>query len=150
MLWSSQIVSSVIQAWNPSSAQDDQIGFAKRPSSPSIVAPVVGGVVGGVAGLLIISLGIFFWMRRRRRQKSEAKIETNSGDRGGNLASGFEEYKDIQPFVPTNVPQTGPSYPPGAQPPHTPRFIEGIPQPPYSNDPAQSRLTPVRNEHGSW
>jgi len=129
----------VITIANPNSGQNDQIGFARRRVSHSIVAPVVGGVVGGVAGIVIISLGIFFWVRRRDQKKLEG-IQ-GSGGQGGNVGE-FEENKYAQPSPFTahtpSLPPTSPgalSYTSNLQPRVTSGFIEGIPQTPYFNDP---------------
>jgi len=107
------------------------MGFAKRHNPPSIVGPVVGGVVGGVGGIALISLAIFFWIRRHDQQKIKDILD--SEDRGGNVGR-FVENKDIQPFPfavqPTNVPPTSPtalSYATTSQPP--------VPQSPDVNDP---------------
>jgi len=94
--------------------------------------------VGGVAGIAIISLAIFFWIRRRDQQKLKDILDAE--DRGGNVGR-FVENKDIQPFPftqPASVPPTSPtvlSYASTAQPPITPGFVEGIPRSPDVNDP---------------
>ena len=131
--------SSIVQIGNPNGSQPDQIGFARRATPPSIVGPVVGGVVGGVGGIAIISLGIFFWIRRRDQQKLKDIID--SEDRGGNVGR-FVENKDVQPFPfnaqPANVPPVSPtalSYASASQPPVSQGFVEGVPQSPDVNDP---------------
>ncbi|KAF9788328.1 hypothetical protein BJ322DRAFT_1048293 [Thelephora terrestris] len=44
-------------------------GFNQGSSSRTNVGGIVGGVVGGVAGLLIIAILLFFWLKRRRAQR---------------------------------------------------------------------------------
>jgi len=139
MLWISRIASSIIQVGNPNSAQNDQIGFARRANPPSIVGPVVGGVVGGVGGIAIISLAIFLWIRRRDRQKLKDILDAE--DRGGNVGR-FVENKDVEPFPfnaqPTTVPPISPtalSYASTSQPPVSQGFANGVPQSPNINDP---------------
>jgi len=121
----------IIQIGNPNGSQNDQIGFARRSKPPSIVGPVVGGVVGGVGGIAIISLAIFFWIRRRDQRKMKDMLD--SEDRGGNVGR-FVENKDVQPFPftaqPTNVPPTSPtalSYASASQPPTISGIVEGVP-----------------------
>jgi len=139
MLRFSRTTLSIIQIGNPNGAQNDQIGFARRANPPSIVGPIVGGVVGGVGGIAIISLAIFFWIRRRDQQKLKDILD--SEDRGGNVGH-FIENKDVQPFPftaqPTNPPPISPgafSYASAYQPPVTSGFVEGAPQSPNLNDP---------------
>ncbi|KAF9652076.1 acid protease [Thelephora ganbajun] len=129
----------IVQIGNPNGSQNDQIGFARRANPPSIVGPVVGGVVGGVGGIAIISLAIFFWIRRRDRQKLKDVLD--SEDRGGNVGR-FVENKDVQPFPftaqPTNPPPASPtalSYASASQPPVSSGFLNGVPQSPDVNDP---------------
>ncbi|KAI0091313.1 hypothetical protein BDY19DRAFT_697263 [Irpex rosettiformis] len=51
-----------------SSGSNSSSGSSGRHKK-SIVGPVVGGVVGGVAGLAIIALGVWFYLRRRNQRK---------------------------------------------------------------------------------
>lgn len=93
--------------------------------------------MGGVGGIAIISLAIFFWIRRRDQQKLRDILDAE--DRGGNVGR-FVENKDIQPFPFTAQPAnptspTGLSYASTAQPPATPGFVEGVPRSPDVNDP---------------
>jgi hypothetical protein len=125
----------IIQIGRPGGSQSDNIGFARRSNPPSIVGPVVGGVVGGVGGIALISLAIFFWIRRRDQQKIKDILD--SEDRGGNVGR-FVENKDVQPFPftaqPANVPPTSPtalSYATTSQPP----VVNDVPHSPDVNDP---------------
>lgn len=134
MPWFSWIVPSAFQIGNPNGSQNDQIGFARRRKS-SIVGPVVGGVVGGVAGIAIIALAIFFWIRRRNQKKLK-----DITDAGGHVGD-FTENKDVQLFPyatePLNVPPTSPgalSYASTFQPPVTSGFVEGVHHSPNAND----------------
>ena len=129
------IILSIIQIGRPGGSQSDNIGFARRSNPPSIVGPVVGGVVGGVGGIALISLAIFFWIRRRDQQKIKDILD--SEDRGGNVGR-FVENKDVQPFPfnaqPANVPPTSPtalSYATTSQPP----VVGDVPYSPDVNDP---------------
>jgi hypothetical protein len=130
----------IVQIGNPNGSQNDQIGFARRSAPPSIVGPVVGGVVGGVGGIAIISLAIFFWVRRRDQKKLKDMID--SEDRGGNVGR-FVENKDVQPFPftaqPANDPPTSPtalSYASASRPPTMFGIAEGVPpHSPNVNDP---------------
>lgn len=130
----------IVQIGNPNGSQNDQIGFARRASPPSIVGPVVGGVVGGVGGIAIISLAIFFWVRRRDQKKLKDMLD--SEDTGGNVGR-FVENKDVQPFPftaqPANVPPTSPtalSYAAPSRPTTMSGIVEGVPpNSPNVNDP---------------
>jgi hypothetical protein len=68
-------------------------------------------VVGGVGGIAIISLAVFFWIRRRRQKK--LKDVPDPGGRVGNAKSHLTEYKDVQPFSfathPSDIPPTSPA-----------------------------------------
>ena len=95
--------------------------------------------MGGVAGIAIISLAVFFWIRRRDQKKLRGILDAE--DRGGNVGR-FVENKDVQPFPftaqPANVPPTSPtalSYASASQPPVTSGFVEGIPRSPNVDDP---------------
>ena len=98
----------------------------------------MGGVVGGVGGIAIISLAIFFWIRRRDQQKIKDIID--SEDRGGNVGR-FVENKDVQPFPftqPADVPPTSPPAPSSVsnpQPPISPGPVNDAHQSPDVNDP---------------
>jgi hypothetical protein len=126
----------IIQVGNPNGSQGNQIGFAKRTVPPSIVGPIVGGVVGGVGGIALISLAIFFWIRRRDQKKLKDILDAE--DRGGNVGR-FVENKDVQPFPftqPVNAPPTSPtavSYASTSQPPATLGFVNEAPQSPDVN-----------------
>lgn len=130
----------IVQIGNPNGSQNDQIGFAKRAIAQSIVGPIVGGVVGGIGGIAIISLAVFFWIRRRDRQKLKDIID--SEDRGGNVGR-YVENKDVEPFPFTtqpapNVPQTSPtalSYASASQPQATLGPVSEVPQSPNATDP---------------
>jgi len=130
----------IVQIGNPNGAQNDQIGFARRAIPPSIVGPVVGGVVGGVGGIAIITLAVFFWIRRRDRHKIKDILD--SEDRGGNVGR-FVENKDVEPFPFTaqpaaNAPPTSPtalSYASTSQPPAASGLVNETPQSPNVNDP---------------
>ena len=95
--------------------------------------------MGGLGGIVIISLAIFFWIRRRARRKLNGVLD--SEDRGGNVEH-FIENKDVQPFPftaqPTNVPPISPAafaYASAYQPPAASQFTEGVPKSPNVNDP---------------
>ena len=131
----SLVIFSIIQVGNPNSGVPDQIGFGRRAVPSSVVGPVVGGVVGGVGGIAIISLGIFFWIRRRDQRKLKDMID--SEDRGGNVGR-FVENKDVQPFPfvqPADVPQSSPTTLTTPHPGLSPGFVDGVPQSPDINDP---------------
>ncbi|KAF9785899.1 aspartic peptidase domain-containing protein [Thelephora terrestris] len=129
----------IVQIGNPNSPQSDQIGFAKRAVPSSIIGPIVGGVVGGVAGIAIISLAIFFWIRRRDRQ--QLKDILDSEDRGGKVGR-FVENKVVEPFPfvaqpAPNVPTISPtalSYATNSQPLTTPGPVDEVPQSPDIHD----------------
>lgn len=44
-------------------------------SSSTPTAAIAGGVVGGLAGLAIVALALWFFLRRRRRQGKPAELE---------------------------------------------------------------------------
>jgi hypothetical protein len=129
----------IVQIGNPNSSQNDQIGFARRANPPSIVGPIVGGVVGGVGGVAIISLAVFFWIRRRDQRTRKGVWD--SEDRGGNVGR-FVENKDVEPFPfiaqPTGAPPISPialSYASASLPPVSPGPAIGVPQTPDVNAP---------------
>lgn len=96
--------------------------------------------MGGVGGIALISLAIFFWVRRRDQR--QLKDILDSEDRGGNVGR-FVENKDVQPFPftvqpatvqPTDVQPISPtalSYASASQPP----AVNDIPRSPDVNDP---------------
>lgn len=130
----------IVQIGNPNDPQNDQIGFARRAIPPSIVGPIVGGVVGGVGGIALISLAVFFWIRRRDQQKLKNILD--SEDRGGNVGR-FVENKAVQPFPfsvqpTTDVPPASPtelSYDSASQPPATSGPVNQPPRSPDVNEP---------------
>ena len=130
----------IVQIGNPNGSQNDQIGFARRAIAQSIVGPIVGGVVGGIGGIAIISLVVFFWIRRRDQKKLKDILD--SEDRGGNVGR-FVENKAVEPFPfatqpVTNVPPTSPtalSYVSASQPQATLGPVNEAPQSPNASDP---------------
>ena len=95
--------------------------------------------MGGIGGITIISLAIFFWIRRRTRRKLNGVLD--SEDRGGNVEDSIEN-KDVQSFPFTaqhaNVPPISPAafpYASAYQPPVTSGFVEGAQKSPNVNDP---------------
>jgi len=95
--------------------------------------------VGGVGGIAIISLAIFFWIRRRDQQKLKDILDFE--DRGGNVGR-FVENKEVEPFPFIAQPADAPPISPAAvshasvpQPPVTSGIVEGAPRSPDINDP---------------
>lgn len=96
--------------------------------------------MGGVGGIAIISLAVFFWIRRRDQQKLKDILDAE--DSAGNVGR-FVENKAVQPFPftaqpVTNVPATSPtalSYASASQPPATPGLVNEVPQSPDVNEP---------------
>lgn len=68
----------------PTRGSDSNSGGSSSSSTP--VGPIVGGVIGGIAGLALLGLAIFFFLKRRKDNNTRA---------GG--------YYDSVPFNPNNM-----------------------------------------------
>jgi len=130
---------SIVQVGNPSTGQSSSYGFAQRStsSSSSIVGPVVGGVVGGVAGIAIIALGIFFYVRRRDQRKLRDMLDAE--DVHGRVGA-FVGPKPVEPFMFT--------VPPSGTTPGSPGVADPLLPPSYEQSNPQQQQQQQQQQHG--
>lgn len=100
---------------SPSSTSTASSSSTASPTSSSHsskTGAIVGGVVGGVAGVVLIYLGIFFFLRRRRQGSIFSPTEKRAFDRPGprNISPYTEPYTSEAFPLSTGPPRSSQAY----------------------------------------
>ncbi|KAG8685781.1 hypothetical protein FRC08_012918 [Ceratobasidium sp. 394] len=115
---------------------------APNPVSKNNLGPIVGGVIGGVAGLLMIAIFAFWWVRRSY-PKYGPPNHSNGDDATTTAYGGWGPYADKE----SNMAQTANLYNP-YQSHQSPTLVAPVPTSPIRIQHPQA--TPSQPEHGVY